>query len=221
MDVENIFDDSLRPKRKYQKKTQLSVSQRKKFKDNIPVQLTPTVEFKSQRQLCLEKRNKNKEESSHSLEIAVPPQEPCQSLLAAANSTALSEPHSSADDVETDYYSDGNTSNTPSHYVQSCIRKLANSNLFTKVLHKCEEKGLTRHFMALITQIADGTLPVTNMTFLLSLEVALLHSLKNLTQMHYRKDTSLFWEVAFSVGGPQLMRLFSSDKYFGQVNSGE
>ena len=65
MDVETIFDDSVCPKRQYQKKTQLSVSQRKKFKDNIPVQLTPTVEFKSQRQLHLEKRNKNKEESSH------------------------------------------------------------------------------------------------------------------------------------------------------------
>ena len=75
--------------------------------------------------------------------------------------------------------------------------------------------------MALITQIADGTLPVTNMAFLLSLEVALLHSLKNSTQMCYRKDTSLFWEVALSVGGPQLMHLFSSDKHFGQVNSGE
>ena len=156
------------------------------------------------------------------MQIAVPAQDTSSSLLLAApNPRVLSPPHSSADDAETDYYSDGDTSSTPSHYVQGCIRELANSNLLTKVLCKCEEKGLTQHFMALISQIAAGTLPVTNMAFLLSLEVALLHSLKNSTQMRYHKDTSVFWEVALSVGGPRLIRLFSSDKHFGQVNSGD
>ena len=114
-------------------------------------------------------------------------------------------PQSSADDAETDYYSDGDVSSTPSHYVQSCIRELAESNVLTKVLRKCEQKGVTHHFMALITQIASGTFPVTNMAFLLSLEVALLHSLQNSTQMCYRSDTSLFWEIALSTGGPRLL----------------
>ena len=39
--------------------------------------------------------------------------------------------------------------------------------------------------------------------------------------MHYHNDTSLFWEIALSIGGPQLLRLFSCDKHFGMVNSGE
>ena len=33
-------------------------------------------------------------------------------------------PHSSADDVEMDFYSDGDVSNTPSSYIQACIRDL-------------------------------------------------------------------------------------------------
>ena len=75
--------------------------------------------------------------------------------------------------------------------------------------------------MALIKQIACGNVPVTNMSFLLALEVGLLHSLNNSTQMRYRSNTALFWDVALSIGSPRLLRLFSSDKHFGQVNSGE
>ena len=164
----------------------------------------------------LKKRN----EASYSFKITAPPQE--INLLADPNdSVHVSSPHSSADDAETDYYSEGDVSTTPSHYVQSCIRELAESNMLTQVLRKCEQKGLTRHFMALIRQIASGNLPVTNMAFLLSLEVGLLHSLNNSTQMRYRNDTAMFWEVALSIGGPRLLRLFSSDKHFGQVNSGD
>ena len=75
--------------------------------------------------------------------------------------------------------------------------------------------------MALIQQVASGTMPVTNMAFLLALEVGLLHSLDNSTKMRYRNDTALFWEIARSVGGPRLLRLFSSDKHFGMVNTGD
>ena len=100
--------------------------------------------------------------------------------------------HSSADDAETDYYSDGNVSSTPSSYVQGCIRELASSNTLCKVLRKCEEQGVTRHFMALIKQIANGQLPVMNMAFVLALEVRMLHSLNNSTQMRYQNDTDLF-----------------------------
>ena len=55
----------------------------------------------------------------------------------------------------------------------------------------------------------------------MALEVGLLHSLKNSTQMRYHNDTALFWEIALWLGGPRLLRLFSSDKHFGKVNSGE
>ena len=59
------------------------------------------------------------------------------------------------------------------------------------------------------------------MAFLLALEVGLLHSLKNSTQMRYHNDTALFLEIALLLGCPRLLRLFSSDKHFGKVNSGE
>ena len=32
---------------------------------------------------------------------------------------------------------------------------------------------------------------------------------------------ALFWEIALSLGGPRLFRLFSSDKHFGLINSGD
>ena len=181
----------------------------------------PTVEFKSARELRHDKREKNIPGTlaSHSLEVHVVGAERQKCLAYPLNPPTM--PHSSADEAETDYYSDGDVSITPSSYVQACIRQLSTSNILTKVLRKCEEEGLTCHFMSLIEQIACGKLPVTNMAFLLSLEVGLLHSLKNSTQMRYRNDTSLFWEIALSIGGPRLLRLFSSDKHFGMVNSGK
>ena len=48
----------------------------------------------------------------------------------------------------------------------------------------------------------------------------IVFSIVSTTQMRYRNDTSLFWETVLSVGGPCTLRLFSSNKHFGQVNSG-
>ena len=207
-------------KRKYHKKTQLAISQRKKYKKYIPAVIAPTVEFKSSRQLRCKKRQRKKDScSEYSFKLHVPSLE--RNTCMAAPPVQVTSPNSSADEAETDYYSDGDRSSTPSSYVQACIREMSDSNILTTVLCKCEDHGLTRHFMCLIKQIASGNLPVTNMAFLLSLEVALLHSLKNSTQMRYRNDTSLFWEIALSIGGPRLLRLFSCDKHFGMVNSGE
>ena len=39
--------------------------------------------------------------------------------------------------------------------------------------------------------------------------------------MRYRCNTSLFSETVLAVGGPRMLWLFLSDKYFSQVNSGE
>ena len=75
--------------------------------------------------------------------------------------------------------------------------------------------------MALMEGLANGKLPVTNMPFLLALEFTLLQSLENTTQMRYHEDTTLFWEIALSIGGPRLLRLFAADKHFGQVNAGK
>ena len=217
--METVEKIGIKPKRKYRKRRNLSIDQRKNYKKYKPPSATPTVEFKSSRQLRYEKRQKTGDAAEHSLVLKVHGDSSEKCLATPVIPPA--QPQSSADDAETDYFSDGDMSSTPSSYLQACIRELADSNTLTKVLRKCEEQGVTRHFMALMKQIASGELPVTNMAFLLALEVGLLHSLENSTQMRYSNDTALFWEISLSVGGPRLLRLFSSDKHFGMVNTGE
>ena len=107
-----------------------------------------------------------------------------------------------------------------SPYVHDCINKC--KNIFLEdVIKNFDKVGLLLHFMAFMEMIASGQLSVVNMAVLLAMEMALLFTLTSMTQMRYRKDTSLFWETVLAVGGPGTLRLFSSDKHFRQVNSGE
>ena len=103
-------------------------------------------------------------------------------------------------------------------YFQNCLDKCTN-DLIKPVLQNFDKEGLLIHFMAFMSMIANGQLSVANMAVLLCTEVGLLFSLASTTQMRYREDTSLFWEVVLSVGGPRTLRLFSSDKHQGKVNS--
>ena len=210
---------AIKPERKYRQKTNLCIAQRKNYRSDKPAAAIPTVLFKSTRERRHEKCQKRKDTAENSFRFTVAAQSVRDCLAAPVIPPEL--PHSSADEAETDFFSDGYASSQPSSYLQACIRDLANSNVLTKVLRKCEQQGVTRHFMALIQQVASGTMPVTNMAFLLALEVGLLHSLDNSTKMRYRNDTALFWEIARSVDGPRLLRLFSSDKHFGMVNTGD
>ena len=93
------------------------------------------------------------------------------------------------------------------------------NELIKPVLQNFDKEGLLIHFMAFMSMIANGQLSVANMAVLLCMEVGLLFSLASTTQMRYREDTSLFWEVVLSVGGPRTLRLFLSDKHQGKVNS--
>ena len=130
----------------------------------IPAVIAPTVEFKSSRQLRCEKRQRKKDScSEYSFKLYVPSLE--RNTCMAAPPVQVTSPNSSADEAEPDYYSDGDHSSTPSSYVQACIREMSDSNILTTVLRKCEDHGLTRHFMCLIKQIVSGNLPVTNMAF--------------------------------------------------------
>ena len=107
-----------------------------------------------------------------------------------------------------------------SPFVQQCITKCKNS-LLEDVIKKFDQEGLLLHFMAFMEMISSGQLSVVNMAVLLAMEMAVLFTLMSTTHMHYRNDTSLFWETVLAVGGPCTLRLFSSDKHFRQVNSGE
>ena len=103
-------------------------------------------------------------------------------------------------------------------YFQNCLDKCTNQ-FIKPVLQNFDKEGLLIHFMAFMSMIANGQLSVANMDVLLCMEVGLLFSLASTTQMRYGEDTSLFWEVILSVGGPRTLRLFSSDKHQGKVNS--
>ena len=105
-------------------------------------------------------------------------------------------------------------------FVRDCIDK-CKEFLVEDVIKKFDKEGLLLHFMAFMQMISSGQLSVVNMAVLLAMEMALLFSLLSTTQMRYRNDTSLFWETVLSVGRPRTLRLFSSDKHFGQVNSGQ
>ena len=154
VDVETVTNETIRPRRKYRRKTHLFILQRRNYKKYTPVTLKPTVQFKSSRQLWYERRQDPSDECTHSLQYKVGGEnvQKCLDTLVPAPSL----PHSSADDAETDYYSDGEILATCSSYVQGCIRELASSNTLTKVLCKCEHQGVTRNFMALIKQIANS-----------------------------------------------------------------
>ena len=60
VDVETLSPIKLKQKRKYRKKTKLSISQRKNYKKHIPPILIPTAEYKSPRDVQLERHQKNK-----------------------------------------------------------------------------------------------------------------------------------------------------------------
>ena len=55
-------------------------------------------------------------------------------------SATLNPPNTSADDAETDYFSEGEISNTPLNYVQSCIREMASSNILTQFFGNVNRK---------------------------------------------------------------------------------
>ena len=106
------------------------------------------------------------------------------------------------------------------NYVTKCIRECKDT-LIQTVVENFDKEGLLVHFMAFMNMICTGQLSVMNIAVLLSMEVALLLSLASTTQMRYRNETALFWEVVLAVGGPRTLRLFSSDKHMGLVNTGE
>ena len=121
VDIETVTNETIRSRRKYRRKTHLSISQRRDYKKYTPVTLMPTVEFKSSRQLWYEKRQDPSDKHSHSLQYKVGGKNFQKCLDTQVPAPSL--PHCPVDDVETDYYSDGEVSATPSSYIQGCIRE--------------------------------------------------------------------------------------------------
>ena len=121
-----------------------------------------------------------------------------------------------------DASSSNNSSNNESEdgdsYIYRCQDEFQHKNLVMKLLQKFQSSDLLGHFMAFVHGICSGVVKLTNISILLALEYCYLMSLSNTTLMRYREDTCKFWESALAVGEPKLIRLFSYDKHFGQVN---
>ena len=116
--------------------------------------------------------------------------------------------------------SDSNSNNGDS-YIDRCEQEIVQNNLIPQMLRKFQECDLLTHFMAFEHGICGGIVKPKNISILLAMKYCYLMSLSNTTAMRYREDTCKFWETALAVGGPKLMRLFSSDKHFRQVNNKE
>ena len=121
--------------------------------------------------------------------------------------------------VENMASNDGTPSTNDNSYLESCQNLLGNHPIINLLLIKMNEEQLLPHFMAFVNGITDGTISVSNIAILLALEYSYLMSLSNTTRMRYRDETCKFWEIVQTVGGSRLMRLFSSDKHHGKVNS--
>ena len=94
------------------------MSQRKKKK--VQSNNVSTCEFKSARQLCYENRQKSTCTKAFNIQISQNA-EKCVTNEALPLNQDIAAPHSFADDVETDFFSDGDVSATPSNYLQNCI----------------------------------------------------------------------------------------------------
>ena len=71
VDVETLGKLAIKPKRKYRKRRNLSIAQRKNYKKDKPAAAIPTVEFKSSRAVCYDKREKAKKSAQHSFNFKV------------------------------------------------------------------------------------------------------------------------------------------------------
>ena len=117
--------------------------------------------------------------------------------------------------------SSDSTSNNGDSYIDRCGQDIVENNLIGQMLRKFQEYNLLTLFKVFVHSICGGIVKPKNISILLVMEYCYLMSLSNITAMRYREDTCKFWETALAVGGPKLMRLFFSDKHFGQVNNME
>ena len=128
-------------------------------------------------------------------------------------------PNPNDENDDTDYYSDGTPSVSPSSHLQICLR-MNTSNLVQNAMRQFASQGMLHHFIAFLQGLSNGNVQANNISIQLAMEYSLLQSLNNSTQMRYRHSTCQFWESVLAIRGPRLLRFFSSDKHFGQVNSG-
>ena len=191
MDVECEFNHNLKPKlkKKRKRRSHLALNQSRKKKKKIDYGESVIIKKpNTDSDINVEESEVNEvdEVLSHSLSI-----EQAESICGQVEGNAA-ENSVSEEITVTDESS--NNSNSTLTYLQRSIQECKDT-LIEQVIGKFDKEHLLIHFMAFMNMIATGQLSVVNMSVLLSMELALLLSLASTTQMCYRDESALFWEV--------------------------
>lgn len=227
IDVLAPFENKLRVKRKWRRRKTLSINQSKanlqKVKHDKSVVDVNTLPPPPKRRRVSRKRKKtvtNKSTKQHTFNYVHKGHEN-ETVCHAPNGNPMN--NDSASTIG--YSSEGNVSDagppeaTPSSFAGKAYNDIVNSDVLRKCIDAFRKEDVLIHFVTFLTLIASGQLSVTNIAVLCCLERALLQSMRTTTSMRYRQDTAKFWETVLAIGGGKLLRFFSSDKNFGQINS--
>ena len=104
-------------------------------------------------------------------------------------------------------------------YKDRCLHKLEDDVLLTALVNVLYASNFLHDFMLLVKQLADKTLPVMNIAFLLNLERSRWQSLTSTTGMRFRDVTKKFWCVVYRFLKGKAFCFFSESKNWGHVIS--
>ena len=113
------------------------------------------------------------------------------------------------------------TTNEHSDFLLKCIEEISKTENLTKAVTNLEQDGLLGDFVSLVTQLADGMMKPTDITFLSLLDKVRFAGCSSSSQMRYHDITKLFWNIAYKEGNGKVLRFLSGPKHTGKVLSGE
>ena len=104
-------------------------------------------------------------------------------------------------------------------YKDRCLHELKDDVLLTALVNVLYASNCLQDFMLLVKQLADKTLPVKNIAFLLCLDRAEWQSLTNTAGMRFREVTKKFWCVVYRLLKGKAIQFFSGSKNWGHIIS--
>ena len=100
---------------------------------------------------------------------------------------------------------------------EKCLKELSNHVLLKNLIDVLYSKNCLHDFMLLFRQLADKSLPVKNIAFLLCLERAKWQSLASTAAMRFRTITKKFWSVVYRLLKGKGIQFFSGTKNWGHI----
>ena len=102
-----------------------------------------------------------------------------------------------SENVIFDEITDSLDDNENEDFKEKCFKEITNEIFLKTLINILFTNNCLQDFMLLIQQIIDGSLPVTNIAFLLCLERAKWQSLGSTAAMRFRKISKTFWAVVY------------------------